>query len=379
MASLRQRLGRCGRREARGRLRLYVIEREADWRSHPACQLHLELARAVAMLDLLEEGWCEPADEESLHLSTLCHQMVSSVAGRRGARAAVLFRSLCRRGPFRTVTPEVFGEVLERLCDPTVELLEPDRDKKLLRLGRAGQSALGARDFYAAFRSTEAYVVQAGARRIGELPLACPIAEGKPLTFGGRNWLVARIDTEARRVEVTPHGEGRLPQFAGGGDDIHDGVVRRMYDVLGGRGRTRYLDPAGARLLAAAREAWTQSELDRRPVREYAPGRWIAATGSGSRGNAALKLLLERRGWKVWDYGGLLEVESGGGNRRLPDELRAVASEEATAADVLAGCDNLVTDKYHPILGDRLLAADLESARLPFAAAAAAAGRLASC
>ena len=61
VASLRQRLGRSGRRPGHPAvLRMYSIERESQADSHPLDRLHLGLARCIAMVELLIEGWCEP-------------------------------------------------------------------------------------------------------------------------------------------------------------------------------------------------------------------------------------------------------------------------------------------------------------------------------
>ena len=72
VASLRQRLGRSGRRPGQPAvLRMYSIEREPQADSHPLDRLHLGLSRSIAMVELLIEGWCEPPAPEALHLS-LC-------------------------------------------------------------------------------------------------------------------------------------------------------------------------------------------------------------------------------------------------------------------------------------------------------------------
>ena len=61
VASLRQRLGRSGRRPGQPAvLRIYAIERETQADSHPLDRLHLDLVRSIAMVELLREKWCEP-------------------------------------------------------------------------------------------------------------------------------------------------------------------------------------------------------------------------------------------------------------------------------------------------------------------------------
>ena len=77
VASLRQRLGRSGRRAGQPAvLRMYSMERDIDANTHPVDTLRLGLVRSIAMVELLLEGWCEPPQPTALHLSTLVHQVL---------------------------------------------------------------------------------------------------------------------------------------------------------------------------------------------------------------------------------------------------------------------------------------------------------------
>lgn len=68
VSSLRQRLGRSGRRQgAPAVLRQYAVEGDLSQHSHIADRLRLGLVRAVAMVELLLEGWCEPCQTRSLN------------------------------------------------------------------------------------------------------------------------------------------------------------------------------------------------------------------------------------------------------------------------------------------------------------------------
>jgi ATP-dependent Lhr-like helicase len=71
VAALQQRLGRSGRRGEPAILRIYVTEPLVDPRTSLSDQLHSELIQSIAMLELLLARWCEPPDQDALHLSTL--------------------------------------------------------------------------------------------------------------------------------------------------------------------------------------------------------------------------------------------------------------------------------------------------------------------
>jgi ATP-dependent helicase Lhr and Lhr-like helicase len=106
VAALRQRLGRSGRRPGEPAiLRMYVTEPAVDPRTPLPDQLRAELVQGIAMLSLLLQGWCEPPDQDALHLSTLIQQVLSAIAQHGGVSAHAAYRALCGPGsPFTAVT-----------------------------------------------------------------------------------------------------------------------------------------------------------------------------------------------------------------------------------------------------------------------------------
>ena len=380
VASLRQRLGRSGRRGDAAKLRMYVIEMEPTKGSHPIDWLHLELMRGVAMVELLKVGWCEPAKTNRLHLSTLTHQVLSSIAGLQGATASRLYQSLCIRGAFRSVTSETFVTLLNELGNGTTALIEQEPGQRRIRLSRAGEALLQRRDFYAAFRSTECYhVMTKEGQPLGSLPLACPLTPATPIIFSGRNWLISSIDTESHIVRLEPHTRGELPKFSGSAGDIHQHVIDTMFETLEGTKTPVYLDDAGQQLLREGRLIYEQLELQNNPILEYQRGRNCVATRLGSQGNLSLKILLEKLGWDVYCWNGFIDADEKTNRQGLLASLEQIAAEPNPDPDqVLAGYENLIVEKYHEQIGPALLAQDLASSRLDFQAAASEAGRIAA-
>jgi ATP-dependent Lhr-like helicase len=87
VASLRQRLGRPGRRGEPAILRTYIREPEIDSNSSIEDLLRIELVLTIAMVNLLLSRWCEPSEKGRLHLSTLVQQVLSSIAQYGGITA----------------------------------------------------------------------------------------------------------------------------------------------------------------------------------------------------------------------------------------------------------------------------------------------------
>ncbi|TFZ32682.1 DEAD/DEAH box helicase, partial [Pseudomonas syringae] len=95
VASLRQRLGRSGRRgDEAAILRAYCSERPRTPQSGLSDQLRETLVQSIAMIRLLIQGWFEPPRDEGLHASTLVQQCLSSIAQLGGASAAQLWQNL---------------------------------------------------------------------------------------------------------------------------------------------------------------------------------------------------------------------------------------------------------------------------------------------
>jgi ATP-dependent helicase Lhr and Lhr-like helicase len=215
VASLRQRLGRSGRRgDTPATLRLYVTEEQVTPQTTPPDALRAELVQSIAMVNLLLARWNEAPDAGGLHLSTLTQQLLSLIAQHGGVTPLEAFRTLCQQGPFIRVTPDVFKLLLRALAREEVDLLSQGSDGLLL-LGVAGERVVNHYSFYAAFRSPSEYRLVANGRTLGTLPVDYPLMPGSLLIFGGRRWKVLAVDSYAKVVELVRSSGGRPPQFAG--------------------------------------------------------------------------------------------------------------------------------------------------------------------
>lgn len=253
VAALRQRLGRSGRREGQPAiLRQYAVETRLTAESNFVDRLRLGLVRAIAMIDLLLDGWCEPPKPQALHLSTLVHQILSVIAERGGASASHLYHVLCREGPFRMVSTPIFTEVLRALGGAEIGLIE-QTEGGLLLLGPTGERLVEHYSFYAVFKTPEEYRLVANGRDLGTLPVDNVLSPGMMLIFSGRRWLIQEIHDREKVIMVTPAKAGTPPMFGGDPGDIHDRVIERMFDILEGEVEPAYMDPVSIQMLEEAR------------------------------------------------------------------------------------------------------------------------------
>ena len=365
VSSLRQRLGRSGRRpDQPSILRMYAIEAEPESSSHPLDRLHLGFIRSIAMTELLIERWCEPPTRQALHLSTLTHQILSVIAEHGGVRAKRLYNTLCVRGPFRQVDPSLFASVLRHLGRPDVALIEQSPDGFLL-LGSRGEKIVEHYSFYAVFQTPDEYRVVADGRLLGTLPVSTILAEGMSIIFSGRRWRVTKVHDRDKVIEVTADRAGRTPPFGGGGGLIHDRVVEKMRDVLSGESIPLYLNKGASSLLKDARSEFRRQGLDHRSICAIAERSYMIATWTGSIKTATLALRLRAMGYSVATYDGFLDVNYGEGVPPVEESLVEIAgSNEIAAESLLPSSANFVTEKFHPYLGPEHLLMEAVSSRV---------------
>ena len=232
VASLRQRLGRSGRRDEPAVLRLYISGKaEVTSRSTLVHQLRCDLVHTVAMVRLLLGRWLESPNDPGLNFSTLVQQILSVIAQTGGATATDLHRLLCGPGPFHLVTVPLFVRLLRAMA--AKDLLTQSTDGLLLH-GTAGERLVNHYSFYAAFATPEEWRLIAGGRNLGTLPITEPLAEGGLLIFGGTRWKIARIDERVHVVELVHAGGGIIPHFGVTGALVATRIRREMISIYQG-------------------------------------------------------------------------------------------------------------------------------------------------
>lgn len=377
VSSLRQRLGRSGRRVGvPAVLRMYQIELETNAHSHPLDHLHLELVRSIAMVELLRQRWCEPPFPQALHLSTLTHQILSVIAEHGGWNASRIYKILCERGPFRSVSRSLFARLLRQLGSSDVSLIEQASDGTLL-LGPKGEQLVEHYSFYAVFQTPQEYRIIAENKELGTLPITTVMVPDMTIIFSGRRWRILEVRDREKVVEVSADRVGMPPKFSGTGGLIHDRVVAEMQKVLTGTEVPNYLNETAVELLGNARSQIKQLGLDVYFIQQTGKRHSLIATWVGTIKTSTLALMLTSRGYKVMISDGFLDVQW---TRRIPpvvDALDEIArSDSISPKSAMSKNSNLITEKFHRYLSPDLLIEDAASSRLDFNALPGLARRL---
>lgn len=267
LASLRQRLGRSGRRKGvPAILRIYLRAPRLSADADPLDRLRLEVVRAVAAIRLLIARFVEPPSLDPAVATVALHQTLSIITERGGARADKLYRSICGAGPLSALDRTDFVELLRAMASPETKLIEQAPDGTIM-LGSIGERITQGRDFYAIFQSDDEWRLVSGGRTLGTIPIANSLGVGSLLAFAGQRWRVAAVDDQAKVLEVVAHPAARIPKFDNLAlEPIHDRLAGEMLSVLSSDDVPAYLDPTSRDLLIEGRRAFGELKIGSLPL-----------------------------------------------------------------------------------------------------------------
>ena len=364
VASLRQRLGRSGRREGEPAiLRGYVIEAALTEKADLETRLRLDTVQTAAVISLLLENWFEPPAVQGAHYSTFVQQLLSSIAQYGGLHAAQAFSLLCAPpGPFERVSKDAFAELLRTLGKD--EVLTQDHSGLLLH-GRIGDNIVNHYSFYAAFSSDEEFRIVSSGKALGTLPVSQMMTPGQRILFGGRTWLIEAIDEEHKTIHVAPAKGGAPPLFNGGGGRVHTRVRERLRNMYRARDPLPFLDPTAQRFLGEGREAFAQLGLSDCLLLDQG-SQAILLTWLGDPANEAIACLLMSRGVHASTGRLGVEIQRAGRSLEMIEGLLAdIGLRPAPPVDeLLATAGNLVRQKWDGLLSPHLLRHSYASSNL---------------
>lgn len=251
VSSLRQRLGRSGRREGSvPTMWLYLPLKEPSPNASASDKLYFPLLRAVAEIELMLEKWVEPPFENRFDSSTLIQQVLSTIRQTGGMNAADLHRMVTRAPSFNHVTPVLFADLLRDLA--ASDLIEQTTAGDLI-LGLEGEHITANYEFYAAFDAQEEWDVTWKQHTIGSLVPAPGYQPGSCMLLAGKRWVIRDLDQKRKVIVVEPAAR-KLPLiFPGWSGHVHRRIRQKMIEVLHGKTLPDYLDASAHERLQNAR------------------------------------------------------------------------------------------------------------------------------
>lgn len=355
VASLRQRLGRSGRRKGEPAiLRGFSVEEALSDKASLSTMLRLDAVRLMAMISLLIEGWFEPPRAKSAHFSTLVQQVLSHVSQNGGATIGQLHSLLCAKGaPFDAVSKLEFVALIREMG--TKELLTQDSSGLLLH-GSVGEKFVNHYTFYAAFATEEEYRIASGSKTLGTVPVSQSLAPGQRILFAGKTWTVEDVDESLKTVFVTPARGGVPPMFDGGGGKTHTRVRQRMRELLQSTEPLVFLDATAARFLHEGRANYAVMGLVDAEFLDQGQ-EYLLLTWLGDSANEALAWLLCAKGLLAQAAGpGVEVIKRGAKFEQVRAALYEIACEEIPPlAALLPDVNKLLREKWDWALPDDVL------------------------
>lgn len=273
VASLRQRVGRSGRRD--GKRLLHAFATLSDDPSDMQC----ELTTLIAEVELMRSGWFEPPQKGIKNASVLVQEILSTLIQFGSAYDDELFDLLCSHGAFRNVDQALFYSIITDMIE--ADYLQRAADGMLL-IGDTGFKETQDWHFYATFQDEESYTVRSSGKLIGEItPPATSIgmlAEGGTFMLAGHYWqVIPPIDMANHSMNVKPQKQRAsflIPTSRGGGD-VNGMIMRKRISILNGNDKELipdYIDEDGINALQNARKYAKRHKLNGLGVTIYDAG-----------------------------------------------------------------------------------------------------------
>jgi ATP-dependent Lhr-like helicase len=363
VSSLRQRLGRSGRRNSTAILRMLITENELNVKSNIIDNLRFELVQSLAMIRLLiVSNWFEPADTKQMHLSTFLHQVLAVIAQWGSVRVEQLYSLLCEQGPFKEITAQHLKQLLTQMG--TMQLLQQLNSGELV-LGIEGERMVNSYAFYAVFKTPEEYRVVTGNKTLGTLPVDSLILKDQHIVFGGRCWKVTDIDDDKKVIYVVSTTGGKPPKFSGSGSmSVHDVVRQEMfkiycsedYRIEVGKQKMEFADDIARQLFKEGAEFFKRSGLTNQPIVQSGKHCYLFSW-QGDKTVNTLTVILMQRGFVASSFAGVIEIQNttiDEVENYLVDIVNDVLPNETELAGVLSEQQKHV-EKYDEYISEPLL------------------------
>lgn len=351
VASMRQRLGRSGRRGEPAIMRIYIRELEITDKTPPQDRLRAELVQTIAMVQLLIKRWYEPPIIGRLHFSTLIQQTLSIIAQYGGATAQQLWRGLCDRGPFKGIDQQVYAAFLK--CLGQRELLQQMSDGTLV-LGMVGERLVNHYSFYTAFHTPEEYQLMSGGTLLGTLPISFPLFEGAYIIFSGKRWRVVQVHVDKKIVELIPAAGGRPPVFGGTAALVHDRVRQEMKAVYLSKDIPPFLDADARDMLREGRDFFRRYNLENCALFTHGNDTLIFPW-CGDQALYTMLVQLKAIGLNATYEGVALNVANIDGAALSKTIQKLIQDEPSDPIDLARFVENKVTEKHDHYLSDDLM------------------------
>ena len=351
VSSMRQRLGRSGRRGEAATIRFYIQEAPLSSKTSILHNLRMNLFQTTAMVNLLLAKWCEPPSNQALHLSTLVQQTLSVIAQYGGARPKDLWKVLCHEGPFQQVPESMFADLLRSLGSH--DMITQCQDGTLVT-GLAGEALINHYEFYTAFSTPEEYRVVADGKQLGTIPLEGAVLPGMFIIFAGRRWEVLSVEAKSRLILVRNAGGGSPPKFGGSVEFIDAAIRKEMLRLYTSTEVATFLDSQAREFLAEGRQHFKLYKLNESSIVED-NGNTLIFPWDGDKVVNTLAVELLQSGLKPYVCFGVITVNDMSSDDLISHMQRLAAIGSRDPVELASLVPNKLKEKHDGLLSESLL------------------------
>ena len=290
VSSLKQRLGRSGRRKDKARtFMLYSTKEE-------------QLLQCMAVTDLFLKGWIEPIRLPVEPWDVFFHQAISQVRQNPNLSLEKLLEKLLGSGIYPGIRGGTARQLLEDLIE-TDYLEQMDGTNELIP-GLEAEHLMNKGKWYAIFDTPVEFGVYHLDKEIGSVFPGFNMDVGAAITLGGKPWEIIEKDETKYRFYVKPISKGGRPDFGSGSSPIHQVIRDRVHDLLTETTVPSYIKGQAVDVLGSLRK-------EHRLFRLRPEERAITASGDDSTALlfggdlevSTLKYILLSRGVVAWKDG----------------------------------------------------------------------------
>jgi ATP-dependent Lhr-like helicase len=247
VSSLKQRLGRSGRRKEKARTFMLYSTREE------------QLLQCMAVTDLFLKGWIEPIKLAVEPWDVFFHQALSMTRQKPNLTRESLLQGLLESGIYPGVRETSARQLIDDLIE--TDYLEEMEGTNELIPGLEAERLMTMGKWYSIFETPVEYGVFHQDREIGSLFPGFNMDVGVAITLGGKAWEIIEKDDTKLRFYVMPIAKGGRPQFVSGSSPIHQTIRDRVHDILTDTTVPKYIKGQAVEVLGSLRKEYRQLNL----------------------------------------------------------------------------------------------------------------------
>jgi len=242
VSSLKQRMGRSGRKQEEAQL-LQMYTTNGD-----------SLVQSIAVMKLLLEGWIEPATGYRVPYDILFHQIISLCQEYNGVTWSQLLHCLEESAAFYKLPKHNIVNLISHMVQSEMLEIVPGRNEYIV--GLEGERLLRGKGFYSVFMVAIYYDVYCGIRKIGQLDKGVRFDIGENVILAGKLWTIKDMDAKKNKIYVLAAVNAKKPKYLSDPGKIDRKIAETMFEVLCSEEQFQYLDAKASQSLEGLRRKY---------------------------------------------------------------------------------------------------------------------------